>query len=117
MGASTPESEENCAMMAAKQLDDFLERGIIKNSVNFPECNLVRSGNTRIISAHNNVPNMVGQITSVLAKFKINIADMLTHHKGEIGYNLIDVESEVTDEVIKSLKQIEGVRMVRIVGQ
>ncbi len=117
LGASTPESEENCAMMAAKQLDDFLERGIIKNSVNFPECNLVRSGNTRIISAHNNVPNMVGQITSVLAKFKINIADMLTHHKGEIGYNLIDVESEVTDEVIKSLKQIEGVRMVRIVGQ
>lgn len=116
LGASTPESEENCAMMAARQLDDFLERGIIKNSVNFPECDLIRSGNTRIISAHTNVPNMVGQITSVLAKFKINIADMLTHHKGDIGYNIIDVEDSVTDEVINSLKQIEGVKMVRVIG-
>ncbi len=117
LGASTPESEENCAMMAAKQLDDFLERGVIRNSVNFPECDLVRSGNTRIISAHTNVPNMVGQITSVLAKYEINIADMLTHHKENIGYNIIDVEGQVTDEVISSLKQIEGVKMVRVIGQ
>jgi D-3-phosphoglycerate dehydrogenase len=115
LGASTPESEENCAMMAAKQLSDFLEKGIIRNSVNFPECDLVQSGNTRIITAHLNVPNMVGQITTVLAKYKINIVDMLTHHKNNIGYNIIDVEGHITGEIVENLKQIEGVKMVRVI--
>lgn len=115
LGASTPESEENCAVMAAKQLSDFLEKGIIRNSVNFPECDLVQSGNTRIITAHLNVPNMVGQITTVLAKYKINIVDMLTHHKNNIGYNIIDVEGHITGEIVENLKQIEGVKMVRVI--
>ncbi len=115
LGASTPESEENCAVMASRQLSDFLEKGVIKNSVNFPDCELARTGFTRLISAHINVPNMVGQVTTVLAKYKINISDMLTHHKGSIGYNIIDVEGHVTDEIVKSIKQIEGVRMVRII--
>lgn len=117
LGASTPESEENCAAMAAKQMSDFLERGIIKNSVNFPESELPKSGNTRLISAHINVPNMVGQITTVLAKYKINIADMLTHHRENMGYNIIDVEGQITDEVVNAIKQIEGVKMVRVINQ
>lgn len=115
LGASTPESEENCAVMAAKQLSDFLEKGIIRNSVNFPECDLVQSGNTRIITAHLNVPNMVGQITTILAKYKINIVDMLTHHKNNIGYNIIDIEGQITEETVRNLKQIEGVKMVRVI--
>lgn len=115
LGASTPESEENCAVMAAKQLSDFLEKGIIKNSVNFPECELIPSGNTRVLTAHLNIPNMVGQITTLLAENKINIADMLTHHKDNIGYNIIDIEGEITENAIESIKKINGVKMVRII--
>lgn len=115
LGASTPESEENCAVMAVNQLRDYLEQGIIKNSVNFPDCDLPRIGNTRILNAHSNVPNMVGQITSLLAKYKINIADMLTRHKNNIGYNIIDIEGTVTDEIINEIRSIEGVKMVRVI--
>lgn len=115
LGASTPESEENCAMMAAKQLSDFLEKGIIKNSVNFPECELAPSGNTRVLTAHQNIPNMVGQITTLLAENKINIADMLTHHKDSIGYNIIDIEGEISENAIESIKKIDGVKTVRVI--
>jgi D-3-phosphoglycerate dehydrogenase / 2-oxoglutarate reductase len=115
LGASTPESEENCAVMAAKQLKDFLEKGIIKNSVNFPECELMQTGNLRLLTAHKNVPNMVGQITTCLAENKINIADMVTHHKDTIGYNIIDVEGEINDSVIEGIKKIDGVKMVRVI--
>lgn len=115
LGASTPESEENCAVMAAKQLKDFLEKGIIKNSVNFPECELLQTGNSRLITAHQNIPNMVGQITTCLAENKINIADMVTHHKDTIGYNIIDVEGEINDNVIEGIKKIDGVKMVRVI--
>ena len=115
LGASTPESEENCAVMAAKQLKDFLEIGVIRNSVNFPECELIHTGKDRLITAHLNIPNMVGQITTCLAENKINIADMVTHHKDTIGYNIIDVESEVSDEIIESIRKINGVKMVRVI--
>jgi D-3-phosphoglycerate dehydrogenase / 2-oxoglutarate reductase len=115
LGASTPESEENCAVMAAKQLKDFLEKGIIKNSVNFPECELLMTGNSRLLTSHKNIPNMVGQITTCLAENKINIADMVTHHKDTIGYNIIDVEGEVNDSVIEGIKKIDGVKMVRVI--
>ena len=115
LGASTPESEENCAMMAAKQLNDFLEKGNIKNSVNFPECVLEPSGNARLTIININVPSMIGQITTVLAENKINIADMVTHHRDNIGYNIIDVEGEVTETIIQRLKSIQGIKAVRVI--
>jgi D-3-phosphoglycerate dehydrogenase / 2-oxoglutarate reductase len=115
LGASTPESEENCATMAVEELKEFLERGTIKNSVNFPNCELSHSGNPRILVANLNVPNMVGQITTILAANNINISDMLNRHKGNIGYNIIDVEGDVTEEVLEKIKSIDGVKMVRFI--
>ena len=115
LGASTPESEENCAIMAVNQLKNFLEIGIIKNSVNFPECELIQTGNSRLLTAHLNIPNMVGQITTCLAENKINIADMVTHHKDTIGYNIIDVEGEINEKVLESIRKIDGVKMVRVI--
>ncbi len=115
LGASTPESEENCAIMAAGQIADFLENGNIKNSVNFPECILPRSGAKRMVVANKNVPNMIGQITPVLAKHNINIADMLNKSRGDYAYNIIDIDGDVTDKVINELKAINGVIMVRMV--
>ena len=115
LGASTPESEENCALMAVQQLMDFLERGNIKNSVNFPECILPQSGAKRLIIANRNVPNMIGQITPVLAEKKINIADMLNKSRGDFAYNIIDIDNSINEEVIEKLKKIEGVLMVRVI--
>jgi len=114
LGASTPESEENCAIMAASQLREFLEKGNIKNSVNFPDCELHMSGN-RIIVAHDNVPNMFGQITSLLAQNNINIGDMLSKHRNVIGYTILNVEDSISNEIIEKLKAIKGVRMVRVI--
>lgn len=115
LGASTPESEENCAVMAASELKEFLSKGHIKNSVNFPDCELSRSGETRIIVAHDNVPNMFGQITTTIAQNKINIGDMLSRHKDKIGYTILDIEGTVPDSVIESIKAIQGIRMVRVI--
>lgn len=115
LGASTPESEENCALMAAVQTREFLEKGHIKNSVNFPDSELARSGDTRVLVAHDNVPNMFGQITSLIASYKINIGDMLSRHKNKIGYTIFDIEGSMPEEVFNGLKSISGVRMVRII--
>ncbi|NTV88787.1 MAG: phosphoglycerate dehydrogenase [Clostridiales bacterium] len=115
LGASTPESEENCAIMAVQQMMYFLENGAVKNSVNFPACELSESANKRIINCHDNIPNMVGQVTTVLAENKINIADMVTHHRDGIGYNIIDIEGELTDKIIDAIKNIKGIRMVRVI--
>ncbi len=114
LGASTPESEENCAIMAVRQLRSFLEKGNIENSINFPECTLEKRGHTRITVAHDNVPNMVGQITTILASSSLNIADMLNRHKNGIGYSIIDIESPMPDQIAGKIKSIEGVKMVRI---
>ncbi|MBC2581925.1 phosphoglycerate dehydrogenase [Clostridium sp. DJ247] len=115
LGASTPESEENCAAMAIDELKNFLEKGTIKNSVNFPDCELSYSGTPRLLVANINVPNMVGQITTVLAENNINIASMLNTHKDKIGYNIIDIEEEVTEKVLEKIKKINGVKMVRLI--
>ncbi len=115
LGASTPESEENCAVMAVNQLRDFLEFGNIKNSVNFPECVLPLSGKNRILIANRNVPNMIGQITPVLAKNNINIADMLNKSRGDYAYNIIDIDSDLNGNVIGDIKAIDGVVMVRAI--
>lgn len=113
LGASTEEAEENCAMMAAKQTINFLETGNIRNSVNFPECDLPFTSQYRIVIANRNIPNMVGQITTMLAQEGINIADMINKHKGEIAYNIINLDSPVAKEKIDSVAKIDGVVMVR----
>jgi D-3-phosphoglycerate dehydrogenase len=115
LGASTPEAEENCAVMAATQLKNYLEYGNIKNAVNFPDCEMEPSGRSRIIIANKNVPNMVGQITTILAEHKINIADMLNKSRGELAFNIIDVDNKVTDKVIAGLQKINGVIMARAI--
>lgn len=114
LGASTPESEENCAVMAVNQMRDYLETGMIKNSVNFPDCDMLPTDKTRIITVHCNIPNMIGQMTTILASNKINIADMLTRHKDGIGYNVIDIEGELTEDIVNKIRSIEGVKTVRV---
>ncbi|HSV97803.1 MAG TPA: phosphoglycerate dehydrogenase [Spirochaetota bacterium] len=115
LGASTPESEENCAIMAVNQLVDFLESGNIHNSVNFPECVLPFSGKKRLVVANRNVPNMIGQITPMLAEHKINIADMLNKSKGDYAYNIIDVDNGADETVLGRIMGIEGVLMARLI--
>jgi D-3-phosphoglycerate dehydrogenase len=118
LGASTNEAEENCAVMAADQLRDFLENGNIRNSVNFPEALLPRvPATTRLAVANSNVPNMVGQISTCLASAKINIADLLNKSRGEYAYTLIDTDGGALDEsVIAQIRGIAGVLSARVVG-
>lgn len=113
LGASTEEAEENCAVMAVQQTMNFLETGNIKNSVNFPECDLAFTSPYRIVIANKNIPNMVGQVTTVLANEGVNIADMINKHKGEIAYNIINLDSPVTPDKIAAVTRIEGVIMAR----
>lgn len=114
LGASTPESESNCAIMAVDQVRDFLENGNIKNSVNFPNTGMARNGNYRLIIANKNIPKMVGNITSVLADENINIADMLNRHRGDIAYNIIDIDNDISEEQVQKIRNIEGIIMVRL---
>ena len=116
LGASTEESEENCAVMAVKEVRDFLENGNIKNSVNFPNCDMgtcVAVG--RIAITHKNIPNMISQLTKILGAEGLNIADMTNKSKGEYAYTLIDLESAASAEALDALKAIEGVSKVRVV--
>jgi D-3-phosphoglycerate dehydrogenase / 2-oxoglutarate reductase len=115
LGASTPEAEENCARMAVTQVRNYLELGNIKNSVNFPECEMAPSEKNRIVVANRNVPNMVGQITTILAEASINIKDMLNKSQGDVAYNIIDVENEVTEDDLQKIRAIEGVVMTRLI--
>ena len=116
LGASTPEAEDNCAIMAVNQLKNFLEKGNIKNSVNFPDCELESRAPTRIVIANRNIPNMVGQYTSILASEKINILGLINHHKGDYAYNIIDIDGEISPSVEESIKNIDGVIMVRVIN-
>ena len=116
LGASTEESEENCAEMAVKELRNFLENGNIKNSVNFPNCDMgicVAVG--RIAICHKNIPNMISQFTKILGGEGVNIADMTNKSKGEYAYTLIDLESTVSREALEELRAVEGVSKVRVV--
>jgi D-3-phosphoglycerate dehydrogenase len=116
LGASTVESEENCAIMAVNQVKEYLENGNIKNSVNFPKCYLhKKEDGKRITISNKNVPNMISELTSILAKYSINICDMINKSRGDIAYNIIDVNGEITDNVITELKNIKGVIGVRVV--
>jgi len=113
LGASTEEAEENCAVMVAEQLADYLENGNILNSVNFPNVSMARESSYRIGIANANVPNMVGQISSVLAAAGLNIHNMVNKSKGDMAYTLVDVDSGVTDGVMQQLSGISGVLAVR----
>ncbi len=113
LGASTEEAEENCAIMVADQLIDFLENGNITNSVNFPRIFMERTGGYRLAFSNRNVPKMLGKVLSILADKNINVLDMINKSRDEIAYTLIDVESEVTDELMDELRRIEGVINVR----
>jgi D-3-phosphoglycerate dehydrogenase len=115
LGASTGEAEENCAVMVAEQLRDFLENGNIRNSVNFPEAVLARvPGTTRLAIANSNVPNMVGQISTALAAAKLNIADLLNKSRGEFAYTLIDADGAVGQDVVDKIAAIAGVLSARL---
>jgi D-3-phosphoglycerate dehydrogenase len=114
LGASTGEAEENCAVMVAETLRDFLENGNIRNSVNFPEAILPRTaGAARLAIANENVPNMVGQISTALASAKLNIADLLNKSRGELAYTLIDVDGDIPSDLIDQVRAIQGVLSVR----
>jgi len=113
LGASTGEAEENCAIMVADQLHDYLEHGNIQNAVNFPNVSLPRESNYRIAIANANVPNMVGQISTAMAQAKLNIHNMINKSKGDVAYTLVDVDSAVTPQVVASIAAIPGVLAVR----
>ncbi|MEO1890590.1 MAG: phosphoglycerate dehydrogenase [Candidatus Thioglobus sp.] len=113
LGASTAEAEDNCAIMVANQIKDYLENGNILNSVNFPEAKMPRAGKERLAITHKNIPNMVGQISTAVADAGANIVDMLNKSRDDVAYTLIDLESEISDTVIDNLKQIEGILTVR----
>ena len=113
LGASTSEAEENCAIMIAKQVKDYLEHGNIVNSVNFPDSKMPRAGEERLAITHKNVPNMVRQITKEIAEEGANIVDMLNKSRGEFAYTLIDIEKEISNRVIENIKQVEGILKVR----
>jgi len=116
LGASTEEAEENCAVMVADRVRDFLEQGTIRHSVNFPEVEMARGSPYRIAIANANVPNMLGQISTALAHFGLNIHDMVNKSRGEIAYTLVDVDSPITEEVVKSIAAIDGVLSVRTIA-
>jgi D-3-phosphoglycerate dehydrogenase len=113
LGASTSEAEENCAIMIAKQVKDYLEHGNIVNSVNFPDSKMPRAGEERLAITHRNVPNMVRQITKEIAEEGANIVDMLNKSRGEFAYTLIDIEKEIPNTVIENIKQVDGILKVR----
>ncbi|MCL1817678.1 MAG: phosphoglycerate dehydrogenase [Spirochaetaceae bacterium] len=113
LGASTPESEQNCAVMAAEHIKTFFETGNIRQSVNFPDCVMETTGKSRLIIANKNIPNMVGQITTILAAEKINIADLLNRHRDGLAYNIIDIDTEPAPTLLDKLRAIEGVIMAR----
>ncbi|MGW8312006.1 MAG: phosphoglycerate dehydrogenase [Desulfuromonadales bacterium] len=113
LGASTEEAEENCAIMVADQLIDFLENGNIRNSVNFPTISLDRNGGYRIAFSNRNVPKMLNQVLSVLAEREINVIDMINKSRDGVAYNIIDIESEPSAELIQVLEDIDGVIKVR----
>ncbi len=113
LGASTQEAEENCAIMVADQVRDYLDNGNVRNSVNFPELRMARNGDYRLCVVNANVPNMLGQISTELANAGLNIVDMLNKSRGDLAYTVVDVDKEIPDLAIASLNEIEGVLAVR----
>lgn len=116
LGASTPEAEDNCAVMAANEIMEYLENGNIVNSVNYPNCYLPKSEKVKVCVLHRNMPNVVGSVTSALGEGGINIDNMVNKSRGDYAYTLIAVDSRADDAVADKLKAIEGVINVRVIG-
>ncbi|MDR0644045.1 MAG: phosphoglycerate dehydrogenase [Treponema sp.] len=118
LGASTPEAEDNCAVMAVRQTMDYLEEGTIVNAVNFPACRLERHTHSphRLLVINRNVPNMMGQFTTLLASAGINIADMVNHHRYDNAYNIIDTEQKIPLDIVERIKSINGIVSVRLIA-
>ncbi|MCB1699841.1 MAG: phosphoglycerate dehydrogenase [Halioglobus sp.] len=116
IGASTDEAEDNCAIMAAEQLRDFLENGNIRNSVNFPNLELERVRGCRLSVSNDNVPRILGSVLAILADENINVIDMLNKSRAEVAYNLIDIDTHVSDDVLQRMSELEGVINVRLIG-
>jgi D-3-phosphoglycerate dehydrogenase / 2-oxoglutarate reductase len=117
LGASTSEAEENCAVMVAENVKDYLENGNIRFSVNFPDCRLPRAQAHRITIANANVPNMVGQISTCLADAGLNIEDLLNKSQGDLAYTIVDVNGEVSAETMERIRSIDGVLALRNLGE
>ena len=115
LGASTAESEDNCAVMAAQEIASYLETGDILNSVNFPNCSLPMSGKGRVCILHKNVPTMLTQFTTVFADTKHNIADLINKSKKDLAYTIINSDDIVTDDIVDKLNAIDGVLRVRVI--
>lgn len=115
LGASTEQAEENCAMMAVDQIRDYLEYGVIRNSVNFPEVLLQKAEGARLAIANQNIPNMVGQISTILGGAGVNILDMFNKSRGEIAYTLIDTNQDVPPAVLNKIERVEGILKVRVI--
>ena len=115
IGASTEEAEENCAVMAADQLMDYLENGNIRNSVNFPPTKMARNGGTRITFANSNVPKVLGSVLAVLADAELNVVDMVNKSRGDIAYNIIDVEGDIDADIEEAIAAVEGVIRLRVI--
>ena len=118
IGASTPEAEDNCAIMAAKQLKDFLEKGNIVNSVNFPKTvtdNPIPAGGTRLCISHKNIPDTISKFTTILGEAKLNISSFINQARGDVAYNIIDVDGKVTDDIIEKLGACDTVNRVRAI--
>jgi D-3-phosphoglycerate dehydrogenase len=113
LGASTPEAEDNCAIMAVKQIMDYLENGAIRNSVNFSRCRLDQRSPYRLLVINKNIPNMVGQITTILAGENINITDLINHHRDEYAYNIIDTEHKIPQPLLEQIRNVNGIIRVR----
>lgn len=115
IGASTPESEDNCAKMAVKEVMDYLETGTIRNSVNFPNLKVPREAGIRLCMIHKNIPNMIASISSVVSKQGINIENMGNRSKGNFAYTIMDTDTEVTQSTINAIKSIDGMISVRVI--
>ncbi len=115
LGASTAESEDNCAVMAAVQLDDYLVNGNIKNSVNYPNVSMPMSGDARVCVLHANIPNLISQITTGIASEGANIENMINKSKGDNAYTLVDIKGAISADVIAKLSAIDGVYKVRVI--
>jgi D-3-phosphoglycerate dehydrogenase len=113
LGASTREAEENCAIMVADQLRDYLEHGNVTNAVNFPQVSMARESNYRVAIANANVPNMLGQISTAMATAGLNIHNMVNKSRNDMAYTLVDVDSPVVDAVLNDIRSIAGVLSVR----
>lgn len=116
LGASTMESEDNCAVMAVREIKDYLENGNIKHSVNYPDCDLgVCEYQGRVGICHKNIPNMLGQVTTLLAAENVNIPNMINKSRGDYAYSLLDIDTAVTESIVDKLLSIDGVLKVRVI--